>query len=123
MVSASISAKWEINVFAFSRSLAGSHVYSPEKREFAHNLSEISMRAQTGQYISEPNHRDIDMVSVPTTDLICEYLAEHSGKQVHVKEVADRFNLFTHGASLRMSDCGWHPVGNGYWCKSTGNDP
>jgi hypothetical protein len=62
------------------------------------------------------------MVSVQTTDLICEYLKEHSSKRVHVKEVADRFNLFTHGASLRMSACGWHPVGNGYWCKPTGND-
>jgi hypothetical protein len=58
----------------------------------------------------------IDMVGVPTTNLICEYLAEHKGKQVHVKDVANRFNIFTHGASLRMSACGWHPVGDtGYW--------
>ena len=62
------------------------------------------------------------MVSVPTTDVICEYLAERSDKRVHVKEVADRFNLFTHGASLRMSACGWHPVGNGFWRKSDGNE-
>jgi len=47
-----------------------------------------------------PNDWDIDMTRVPTTDLIGEFLAEHSGKQVHIKEVADRFNLFTHGAAL-----------------------
>ncbi|GEM_PF-4633285 len=40
------------------------------------------------------------MTRVPTTDLIGEFLAEHSGKQFHIKEVADRFNLFTHGAAL-----------------------
>jgi len=62
------------------------------------------------------------MVSVPTNDPVCEYLAGHSGKRVHVKEVANRFNLFTHGASLRMSACGWHPVGDGYWVKSTENE-
>jgi len=63
------------------------------------------------------------MASMPTTDLICDYLTEHSGRRVHVKEVADRFNLFTHGASIRMSACGWHPVGNGYWVKSPENEP
>jgi len=63
------------------------------------------------------------MVNVPSTDIICQYLSEHSGKRVHVKEVADRFNLFTHAASRRMSECGWHPVGDGYWCKSEGNEP
>ncbi|HUT38790.1 MAG TPA: hypothetical protein VMW77_05760, partial [Methanoregula sp.] len=63
------------------------------------------------------------VVDVPTTELICEYLIEHSGKQVHVKEIADRFNLFTYSASICMSECGWHPVGNGYWRESTGKDP
>jgi hypothetical protein len=63
------------------------------------------------------------MVSVPSTDLICEYLRELGDRQVHVREVADRFNLFTHAASLCMSECGWHPVGGGNWCKSMGNDP
>ena len=63
------------------------------------------------------------MVNVPSTDIICQYLREQSGKRVHIKEVADRFNLFTHAASHRMSECGWHPVGGGYWCKSEGNEP
>ena len=63
------------------------------------------------------------MVSVPPTDLICEYLREQGDRRVHVREVADRFNLFTHAASVRMSACGWHEVGEGYWSKSGGMSP
>ena len=62
------------------------------------------------------------MVSVMTNDPVCEYLTRHIGKRVHVKEVANRFNLFTHGASIRMSACSWHPVGDGYWVKYPENE-
>jgi hypothetical protein len=45
-----------------------------------------------------------------------KYLKEHAGKRIHPVAVAKKFNLFTHGAIVRLRRAGWLPIGDtGYY--------
>ena len=97
-----------------------------------HSLLDIGKRVRVfldsiikiaGQSYIEINYRQSDMGQDLQPISYVNTLRSRAAKWVHVKEVADRFNLFTHAASLQHERARLDPGGWCRWSQSEGNEP